>query len=151
MRFMDSDRCIEEKEGKLIADFFKEKGEEYFRGLERDFVERGHEATGCVVACGGGMVSVAGMMELLKERGVVITLAANLETILKRVVHRDTRPLLNVENKEDVVRELLGKREKVYLTSGNVVVTDGRTLNDIVKHVQRVYADRVKPRRSVCS
>ena len=97
------------------------------------------------------MVSVTGMMELLKERGVVITLAANLETILKRVVHRDTRPLLNVENKEDVVRELLGKREKVYLTSGNVVVTDGRTLNDIVKHVQRVYADRVKPRRSVCS
>lgn len=151
MSFIDSDQSIEQKEGSPIADFFKLKGEDYFRKLEKEFIVEGHPASGCVVACGGGMVSVPGMMDVLLEKGVVITLSARLETILKRVMHRNTRPLLNVNNKEQAVRDLLLKREKIYQGSGNVVITDGRPVHEIVKHVIRIYKDKVRLKGSVCS
>ena len=135
----DSDVEIERQAGRTIADIFATDGEPAFRGLERAFIEHGHPATGCVVACGGGLVVQPGMLDLLKSKGVVICLHASLDTILKRTQSSSHRPLLNVADPLERIRALYAQREPVYRKAGTLVLTDGRQLNDIVAHVMRIY------------
>jgi len=43
--FIDVDECIESAEGLTINDIFKSKGEDYFRQLEKKFIEDFHQFT----------------------------------------------------------------------------------------------------------
>jgi len=138
-QLLDSDAEIERQAGKPIADIFATQGEPAFRALERAFVEQGHPATKCVVACGGGLVVQPGMLDLLKSKGVVICLHASLETILARTQNSRHRPLLNVEDPMERIRTLYAQREPIYRQAGTMVLTDGRQLNDIAAHVMRIY------------
>lgn len=138
-QLLDSDVEIERKVGKSIPDIFANEGEPAFRALERDFIEHGHPAEKCVVACGGGLVVQPGMLGLLKSKGVVICLQASLETILKRTQGSRHRPLLNVEDPMERIRTLYAAREPIYRQAGTVILTDGRPLSEIVTHVIRTY------------
>ncbi|MBK9989604.1 MAG: shikimate kinase [Verrucomicrobia bacterium] len=138
-QLLDSDVEIERKVGKSIPDIFANEGEPAFRALEKDFIEQGHPAEKCVVACGGGLVVQPGMLELLKSKGVVICLQASLETILKRTQGSRHRPLLNVEDPMERIRALYAAREPIYRQAGTVILTDGRPLAEIVTHVIRTY------------
>ena len=138
-QFLDSDHEIERLQGKPISRIFAEEGETRFRELERTFIESGHPEQGCIVACGGGLVVPPGMLELLRRRGVVICLHAPLETVLQRTMHASHRPLFEVENREQRVRELYAQREDIYRRTGTMVLTDRRPMREIAAHVLRVY------------
>ncbi len=137
--FVDLDDALVLRFGRPLSQVFAEEGEAKFRALERDFIERGHPDHGCIVACGGGLVVPAGMLELLRNRGVVICLHAPLETILQRTMHATHRPLFEVENREQRVRELFAQREEIYRRTGTMVLTDRRPMREIAAHVLRVY------------
>jgi shikimate kinase len=136
---LDSDQEIERQTGKTIPEIFAAQGEPEFRRLEREFILSGHPATRVVVACGGGLVVQPGMRELLHERGVVICLHASFATILARVGHQGNRPLLDVVNKEERVRQLYAEREPIYRRAGTLILTDSRPLRDVIAHVIRVW------------
>jgi shikimate kinase len=138
-QFLDSDQEIERAQGKPVSQIFAEEGEAHFRTLERGFIESGHPASRCIVACGGGLVVPPGMLELLRSRGVVICMHAPIETILRRTMHTSHRPLLEVDNREQRLRELYAQREEIYRRTGTMVLTDRRPLREIAGHVLRVY------------
>ena len=138
-RYIDSDRAIEEKEGRKIKDIFEENGEEYFRGLEREFVESGHPSQECIVACGGGLILQSDLLEILRSRGVVICLFASVETILKRTSNSKKRPLLNIENRDAQIRRLITERGPAYSEAGIGVSTENCSISDVTEHVARVY------------
>ena len=142
MEFFDSDYEVEQLARKSVCDIFKEDGEETFRQLERQFFEKGHPNTSAVVACGGGVLVSEGMLETLKGKGIVIGLFAKPESILERTQHRSTRPLLNVENKDGVIRDLLEKREKTYLLADNLIMTDGKSFRALVSQIMRIYRSK---------
>jgi shikimate kinase len=137
--FLDSDHEIERKEGKPVSQIFAQQGEPAFRAMEREFIERGHPTTKCVVSCGGGLVVPPGMLDLLRQRGVIICMHAPIETILQRTMHATHRPLLAVDNPEQRLRDLYAQREELYRRTGTMVLTDKRPLREIVAHVLRVY------------
>ena len=137
--FIDSDHAIEEAAGRTIPEIFAAEGEAGFRARERTFIESGHPAEGCVVACGGGLVVPDGMLELVRARGVVVCLHAPLEVVLQRTTRTAHRPLLQVEDREARLRELFAAREAVYRRTGTMVLTDGRPMREIVAHVLRAY------------
>ncbi|MEN9404151.1 MAG: Shikimate kinase [Verrucomicrobiota bacterium] len=137
--FLDSDHEIERAQGKPVSQIFAEQGEPSFRAMERAFIEEGHPRQRCVVSCGGGLVVPPGMLELLRSRGVIICLHAPIETILQRTMQATHRPLLEVENREQRLRELFAQRESLYRRTGTMVLTDKRPLREIVAHVLRVY------------
>ncbi|HVT73412.1 MAG TPA: shikimate kinase [Lacunisphaera sp.] len=139
MDFLDSDHEIERTSGRSIAQIFAQDGEPEFRKLERGFVEGGHPAAGCVVACGGGLVVIPGMTPLLRQRGVIICLHASLETVLQRTIRSAHRPLLESADRERRVRELYAPREAIYRQTGTMILTDRRPLREVVAHVTRVY------------
>jgi shikimate kinase len=138
-RFLDSDHEIERAAGRPVSEIFAAEGEPAFRALERQFIESGHPASGCVVACGGGLIIPDGMLELVQSRGVVVCLHAPVETILERTGRATHRPLFPAEDREQRVRDLYTRREPVYRRAGTVVLTTARPLKDIVAHVVRVY------------
>jgi shikimate kinase len=138
-QLLDSDHEIEREQRKSIPEIFEQDGEPAFRAMERAFIIGGHPAARTVVACGGGLVVQPGMLDLLKNKGVVVCLHASLETILARTSRQRNRPLLAVENPEERIRTLYAAREAIYKQSGTVVLTDSRPLNDVAAHVLRVW------------
>ena len=138
-QFIDSDHAIEKAEGLTISHIFDEQGEPAFRAMEKPFFESGHPETACVVSCGGGLVFQPGLKEILQKRGLVISLFASPETIFERVRANKNRPLLNVEDPLAEIRKLLEDRLPGYRESGIGVLTDGRSVADIVAHIIRIY------------
>lgn len=142
--FMDSDHVIEASEKRAIKDIFATDGEAHFRQLEKNFVEEGHPQEGCVISCGGGLPIQPGMLELLKERGLVVSLFASVDTILQRTSSNEERPLLNVKNPRKRIEAMLAEREPVYLKADCWITTDKRSIAEIVEHIQRFLKDRPK-------
>jgi len=137
--WLDVDDQIERAQGKTVAQIFADDGEPAFRALERRFIESGHPAKRTIVSCGGGLVVQPGMLDLLKTKGVVICLHATLETVLKRTQNSKTRPLLNVDDPLARMRILYAEREPIYRRAGTLVLTDNRTLPEVIAHALRVY------------
>lgn len=143
-KFLDTDEMVEKLAGASVADIFAQHGEAHFRNLERQVVESLLPESGAVIACGGGLVVPPGMASLVRSKGVVITLFASVETILRRTSGNTRRPLLRDEDPEGKIRELMKKREQAYLKAGIAVFTDGRSLQQLTLIVERVYEREVR-------
>ena len=139
MEFFDSDSEIVKMARKPIKDIFADEGESEFRKMEREFVVSGHPETGCIIACGGGLIMQEGVIEILKSKGVLICLFASADTILKRTSSNLNRPLLNVDSPKEKIAELLSERESTYLQAGTGIYTDNRSISEIVENALRIY------------
>jgi len=137
--FIDSDHEIERTAGKTIPEIFESVGEAGFREMEKQFMENGHRSNGMIVSCGGGLIAQPGMLELVKSMGPVVCLLASVETIYERTSKNSNRPLLQTEDPKARIRELLSEREPIYRKAGTEVLTDGRSINEVVSHVVRIY------------
>ena len=92
--FLDTDRMIEQRAGKSIAEIFADEGEAHFRQLERTCVLETCQRPDAVVALGGGAITRADNVEAVRCAGVLVCLKADVETIFARVRRRSNRPLL---------------------------------------------------------
>lgn len=139
LSFVDSDHAIEAAQGKSIPEIFAEQGEAVFREMERSFVEGGHEAEGCVVACGGGLVAQPDMMNRVKSKGLVFALIASPKGIYERTKHNANRPLLQVDDPLGEITRLLAARDPIYRQAHVCILTEGRTVGEVVAHICRSY------------
>ena len=137
MNFIDSDESIEESYGQSISEIFTQKGENFFRNLEQEFITNGHPDQNQVVACGGGLCIPVGMMELLKSKGTVICLLATPETLLERTKTDHSRPLLQVAHPLEQLEKLIQERECRYREADYLIKTDGSTVDQIVAEIMK--------------
>ena len=142
-QFLDTDDLVEKLAGASVADIFAQQGEEHFRALERKVIEELIPPSGAIIACGGGLVVPPGMAELVRSKGVVITLFASVDTIIRRTANKTRRPLLKGDDPEVKIRDLMKKREQAYMKAGIAVYTDGRSLQQLCVNVERVYQREV--------
>jgi shikimate kinase len=89
----DIDERIEQRERRDIPTIFRQEGEPYFRGIERQEVIALLAERGTVIATGGGTIVDPVTRELMLRDGVVIWLDASFATILDRVPLDGRRPL----------------------------------------------------------
>jgi len=134
-RFLDMDSLIEEETGMTIPQIFSTQGEPAFRALESRMVERIAGWSGYVVATGGGTIVNPQNLETLKRCGVVISLTADIRTILLRSGKGDTRPLLQGENKSERIRQLMKQREPFYAQADIVLDTSTLNINQVVRRL----------------
>ena len=92
--FVDADEEIERAAGQPITDIFKDHGEPYFRDGERKVIARLLRSGPLVLATGGGAFMVAETQENIRQGGISIWLKAELSLLLRRVLKRNNRPLL---------------------------------------------------------
>ncbi len=128
---IDTDMAIEEKAGKSIAAIFEQKGEAWFREQEREILNELPDSN-VIVTTGGGMVTQQQNRKKMKESGIVVYLKCGLEEIMRRLQGDKTRPLLaNAEKLEG----LFSQREGFYEEADIVVLTEGKSVEDIVKEL----------------
>jgi shikimate kinase len=92
-RVEDIDVRIESRERRDIPTIFRQEGEPYFRGVEREELIGLLPARGTVVATGGGTFIDPSTRALMLRDGAVIWLDAPFQTILARVPLDGRRPL----------------------------------------------------------
>jgi shikimate kinase len=114
--FVDADEEIESAAGKPIMDIFKDHGEAYFREGERKVIARLLGTGPQVLATGGGALMVAETRDNIRRSGISIWLKAELAVLMRRVLKRNTRPLLE-KDPEGVMRQLMEARYPVYATA----------------------------------
>lgn len=112
--FIDSDHEIERKTGATIPWIFEKEGELGFRGRETIVIDELTARDQLVLATGGGAVTQASNRDFLKHRGIVIYLYTPVEIQLQRTYRDKNRPLLQVENPEQKLKDLLAARDPLY-------------------------------------
>lgn len=139
-KFLDLDDLIIAQEKKPIAKIFEEKGEVYFRKVEKEVVKEISAQKNLIVACGGGVVIDKDNLESLKNSGMVICLTSTPEIILERTREFNHRPLLNVDNPIEKIKELLIKRESFYNQAHYILdttkLTPAQTKDEILKLIK---------------
>ena len=136
-RFVDLDRLIERAEGSKVSDIFAQKGEAYFRQLEKRTLLHVLEEENQVIATGGGVVVDDENLNLLQERTLLIGLTANLDTLLARAGVGTQRPLLQGSNRREKVQELLRQREVRYAQAGLMIDTSEMSIDQVVETIIR--------------
>ena len=113
--FIDSDQEIEDRQQQSIVNIFKNKGEKYFRQIEKEIVtEIINRDEKIILSLGGGAFMDNEIRSLIKERAISIWLYADIEVLLCRIANKTTRPLLNNIDKRSALLELIAKRYPIY-------------------------------------
>ncbi len=135
MRYISTDDNIETKEKRAISAIFTKDGEEYFRRVEAEAVREASGLDNVVIATGGGVVLSDENITNLKSKGVMICLNASPTDIFERTRSYANRPLLNVKDPLDKIKELLSKRVPYYKKADYQVDTSKKSLDQIVDEV----------------
>jgi shikimate kinase len=125
MPLIDMDALIEERAGKTINEIFAEDGEPHFRTLERELVKELAAEHNQIISTGGGIVLNPDNIADFEQTGLVVCLLASAETVLDRVRHDTSRPLL-AGDKEAKIIEILKARQPLYEAIEHKIDTNGR-------------------------
>jgi shikimate kinase len=138
----DTDEMIAARFGLTVSEIFEKHGEETFRGAETEALRELAGKGTAIIVTGGGMVLRPENRQLLRELGTVVHLAADEETLYKRISRRPTRPLLRTENPRTTVSELLRARLPHYREVADLEVDTSFLTHDEVagKIVETVQA-----------
>ena len=91
-----------------------------------------------VIAVGGGAVSYKDSYELLSSKHCIY-LKTSKNILLDRLKDDNSRPLLNVQNKDEVLEEIMLKREKKYeALCKSEVVTDNQTIQENCNQIMEI-------------
>lgn len=116
--FVDTDVVIVERAGKTITEIFEQDGEAKFREMERNIIaEIATSETPQVISLGGGALTQADNLKIIRENGTIIRLWAKPEILSERIGRKNTRPLLaNLSDEERLakIKVMLKEREKNY-------------------------------------
>lgn len=137
LTFVDMDDLIESSQGMAIADIFKLRGEPYFRKAEKEVIVDLAAREGLVVACGGGAFVDPENIGAMKSSGAVVCLTSSPEIILKRTSGFTHRPLINVDNPLEKIKELLSKRAPFYAQAHCTIDCDQLSLEETAEEVAR--------------
>lgn len=144
--FLDTDALIEEREGASVADLFRYEGEQRFREVEREVLDRVVAEAGCaVVSTGGGLPVWSDNMACMNAAGHTVYLRRTPERIACRLspFGRRKRPRLQGLSDEELVAFMerdMAAREPFYAAAGLVIdcdpLSDEELVERIVEHIR---------------
>lgn len=139
-KFVDTDDLVEARDGRMISEIFAQRGEPYFRELERGVIAELKGEGDTVISAGGGAVMDDENIRNLKHKGCIVLLTASPETILKRVQgtgrSAQQRPALTKLTPLDEIRHMLAKRKLHYESAADLIVDTDQ--NSIAQAVEKI-------------
>ena len=124
--FVDSDREIEARTGVRIPTVFEIEGEEGFRKREALVIDDLSRLSGQVVATGGGVVLCQENRVNLRASGLVVYLNVPPHLLWERTRNDRNRPLLQVADPLQRLKELFAQRDPYYREVADLVVDGSR-------------------------
>ncbi|WKW13034.1 shikimate kinase [Pseudogemmatithrix spongiicola] len=143
--FVDLDAEIEAKAGRTIPEIFARQGEAAFRKLERA-VSREVAASGrIVVATGGGWIELKDAVAEMLHRSIAVYLQVSPEVAAARIsAQGGGRPLVGGPNPLEKLRELLARRERLYLQSQHTVSVDSMSPDEVASYIVALATGRTR-------
>lgn len=136
--FVEMDQLIERQENKKIKDIFAENGQDHFRKLENKLLKKISSQSDLVVSCGGGVVCNQDNLDILQNTGYVFSLSASPNSIFERIKGSNHRPLLNVADPLERIKELLEARKPFYKKAGIKIDTDNLSVQDVAEYILKL-------------
>ena len=139
--YVSTDDLIEKKENRTIRAIFREEGEPYFRGVEKEVIKEVASRDDQVIDAGGGVVLDSENVDTLKKTGIMVCLWAQPKTIYERTREYGHRPLLNVEDPEGKIKELLDYRRPFYEKADHHIDTTELNIDEIVNRIRKIASE----------
>ena len=112
-----------------INDLFM-KGEENFREIEYIELQKHILKENTIIAVGGGAVTFQDSYDFLSSKHCIY-LKTSKKVLIERLKGDNSRPLLNVDNKEDTLEKIMHERSKKYEELSNIeLITDNKSIED---------------------
>lgn len=124
--FSDSDHVIEQQLGCSIREYFEREGEERFRDVEESVIEQLTQVGSGVLSTGGGVILRQANRLRLRQHGQVVYLNSSPDELFRRLRHDVNRPLLQVADPLNRLRDLHTLRDPLYRETAHFVVDTGR-------------------------
>jgi shikimate kinase len=139
--FADTDLLIENESGLRVSEIFLDKGEPFFRELEREVVLRELADFDGVLALGGGAVMNVDVENALRQSpDPICFLDVSLSSAAPRIGFNRDRPLL-IGNPRAKWQELMNIRRPIYESLATLTVsTDSGTPSQIAQEVANVLS-----------
>ncbi len=116
--FVDLDKQIEQETGMGIVDYFGLHGEDKFRQLERDILQKTDFSANEVIATGGGTPCYFDNMVWMNQHGQTVYLSMDPKALANRLINsKSERPLIKGLNYDQLLNFItlkLGSREAFY-------------------------------------
>jgi len=142
--FVDSDHEIERYLGCSIREYFEREGEPAFRDIEarvlRELVEAGIPR---VIATGGGAVLRPANREVMRGGATVVYLKALPDDLARRLSRDTSRPLLQVADPRQRLRELFAERDPLYRETAHVTIDTARRSAATIVHLVAMQLELV--------
>jgi shikimate kinase len=140
--FVDSDQELEKRTGASIPLIFEIEGEGGFRNRESSMLDELSARHGVVLATGGGAVLDPANRERLRDRGIVVYLQADIDTLVQRTRRDRNRPLLQNGDRRHTLTEMMKVRDPIYRETAHIIIhTNQRppkaVARDILNALQR--------------
>ncbi len=136
--FVDLDDKIETENKMSINEIFKNFSEEYFRNLETKTLKNVCKSDKQVISLGGGTAIKQENVDIIKSSGILIYLEVNENTVFNRLKDDNTRPLLNVDDKLSVIKEMMSKRTPVYQKNADFIVNGNQNAEKITDFIKKI-------------
>jgi len=139
--YIDLDKSIEERTNLSINEIFKQRGEIYFRKLEREvLIELLNAPENLIIGLGGGTPCYTNNHELLKREDIVsIYLKASVETLFDRLLSKKSKRPLIADKTDDELKEFIAKhlfeRSFYYNQAKYIVTIDGKTKDETTQDI----------------
>ena len=139
--FIRLEEKIEEHAGTSITTIFAEKGEEYFRMLEKEvlyFITESHETF--VMATGGGTPCFYNNIDYLKKNGIVVWFNCSIDCLYKRLSTEKGKRSLVASIADNQLNAYIVKKfsnRKIFYQQANVIINEEDI--DLEKLVSRIF------------
>lgn len=141
LSFYDLDEVIVQQEDRSVTEIFADCGEEYFRLLEKQTLEKLVDSNvSMVLSCGGGTPCFFNNIEYMKKHGTVVWLNTQVDVLLTRLLReKPQRPLIKDITDDDlriyIIRKLNERR--MYYEQADVIFDkeDGISMNEFIQTV----------------
>jgi len=141
LTFRDTDTEIEKLEDMSVSQIFLDKGEDYFRAVEKKVLRQELLSDDTVLALGGGApLSVDAQSALRAISSKVVYLDISLASVAPRIGFNRDRPLL-LTNPRGQWQTLMEERRPIYESIADVVIdVNNKTEGAVVKEVLEVIS-----------
>ena len=141
MEFVDLDKRLVERDGRMIREIVAESGWQGFREQERQLLEELITTKGTVIATGGGAILHQEIWPRVMESALVVWLKADIATVSERLRTdkntEDQRPSLTGSDPTAEAIETMRHRDPLYKKGSHLVVNAEQSIQDIVENINK--------------
>ena len=138
-KFLDIDTVIEKAEGASIGEIFENKGETYFREIEKKITLINIKDKKTVISLGGGAFIQNTIRREILKNSISFWLDLNIEDLINRNLKKINRPLLKNDSSGNLLNNIYSERKKIYNLANYKIKCESLNHKEIVSKILNIY------------